>query len=141
VKILEVPLEMEGVAEDKELVSMMKSNHASDQEPMESSKEEYLENDPFTGDDDLEEPPAEPLQIPEKPELSPKDLPITLTVELTRLTMSVQKVLEFQPGMTFSLDSLNENSVYLSCQGKIIATGELIQVGDVLGIKITDVGT
>lgn len=140
VKILEAPLEYEELIPMSNISkSTVPKSNMSKTTPIE---EDDIENNPFEGEEEPESSAMhEPAELPKKIELTPKELPITLTVELARLTMSVQKVLEFQPGTTFSLDSLDENQVYISCHNKILARGELLQIGDVIGVRIVDVGT
>ncbi len=69
-----------------------------------------------------------------------KHLPITLCVEVARLKMSLDKVLALQPGNILELHVLPEQGVTLTASGKAVARGELVQLGNVLGVKITELG-
>lgn len=65
---------------------------------------------------------------------------MTIVVEVGRLQMSVQKLLELQPGNLLELDVHPENGVDLVVQGRCIARGELLRIGDTLGVRILDKG-
>jgi len=53
--------------------------------------------------------------------------------------MSVKKMLELQPGNLLELDIHPENGVDLVVNGKRIAKGELIKLGEALGVRILDI--
>jgi flagellar motor switch protein FliN len=67
-------------------------------------------------------------------------IPITLTVELAKIRMNLEKVLELKPGNVLNLQTSIDKPVDVRMNGKIIAHGELIKMGDMLGVKILDVG-
>jgi type III secretion system YscQ/HrcQ family protein len=66
----------------------------------------------------------------------PKDIPFSIVVEVGHLTMSLEKLLALQPGNILETSVRPEQGVYLTVQGKKIAKGELVKIGDVLGVKI-----
>ncbi len=68
------------------------------------------------------------------------DLPITLVVEIGRIQMSIQKLMELQPGNTLDLNIHPENGVDLVVNGRRIGKGELIKLGETLGIRLLDIG-
>jgi flagellar motor switch protein FliN/FliY len=70
-----------------------------------------------------------------------KDVPLSITVEVGRLKMSLEKLLQLQPGNVLELAIKPEDGVNLTVQGKSIAKGELLKIGDVLGVKITQIGS
>jgi flagellar motor switch protein FliN/FliY len=72
--------------------------------------------------------------------LSPQNIQITLVVEVAQLQISVQKLLELAPGNMLDLDITPENGVNLVVNGKIIGRGELIKVGEAIGIRILEIG-
>lgn len=65
-----------------------------------------------------------------------KDIPITITVEMGRIQMPLQKVAELKPGNVLDLSIPPSLGVNLTVGGKRIAKGELIQMGEVIGVKI-----
>lgn len=92
-----------------------------------------------------EEVEEETLEAPEvaEPEemVSPKNIPLTLTVEVTRLKMSLEKLMELKPGNVIDLPVSPEQGVDLTVNGKRVGRGQLLQVGDVLGVKLTELGS
>jgi flagellar motor switch protein FliN/FliY len=66
------------------------------------------------------------------------DIPLNVIVEVGRLQMSIKKLLELQPGNMLELDIHPEAGVDLVVNGKRIARGELLRVGEVLGIRIVE---
>ena len=72
--------------------------------------------------------------------ISAHDIPVILTVEVARLRMSVEKLLQIKPGNTLELATHPEQGVDLSINGKRIAKGELVKIGEALGVKILQIG-
>lgn len=70
--------------------------------------------------------------------VSPNDLDMTITVEVGRIQISVQKLVDMQPGNLLELDVHPEDGVDLVVNGKCIARGELLRIGDLLGVRILD---
>ncbi|NDE82905.1 MAG: YscQ/HrcQ family type III secretion apparatus protein, partial [Chlamydiia bacterium] len=50
------------------------------------------------------------------------------------------QLLELRPGNVLDLQVKPEQGVYVTVGGKRIARGELIKLGDVLGLKILKIG-
>jgi flagellar motor switch protein FliN/FliY len=71
---------------------------------------------------------------------SPKTIGVTLIVEAGRLNIPIAKLLELQPGNLLDLDIKPENGVDLVVNGQCIGKGELLKVGDTLGVRILDLG-
>ncbi len=87
----------------------------------------------------LEETVAEEAVVPEEKHLNIDEIPLSIVVEVGRLQMSVKKMLELQPGNLLELDIHPENGVDLVVNGKRIAKGELIRLGEALGVRILDI--
>lgn len=117
------------------------------EDEIEREWEEDLDNEEeFSQSEDEGEENVEPdeeshtAEIEEPTELfSPNKVPLTLNVEVSRIKMSLEKLLELSPGNVLELSVRPEQGVTLTLSGKSVARGELIQVGDVLGIKITEI--
>ncbi|MCP5506463.1 MAG: type III secretion system cytoplasmic ring protein SctQ [Chlamydiales bacterium] len=77
---------------------------------------------------------------PSGPLLSPKKVPISLTVEVARIKMGLDKLLKLKPGNVLELGVQVEKGVNLVANGECVGKGELIQIGDVIGVKITKLG-
>lgn len=70
--------------------------------------------------------------------LSVDDIPLSVVIEVGRIQMSVKKLLELQPGNMLELDIHPESGVDLVVNGKRIARGELLKIGETLGIRISE---
>lgn|GEM_PF-380135 len=76
----------------------------------------------------------------ESPLNLPKEIPITLTVEVARVQMPLGKLSQLQPGNVLDLSVAPALSVHLTSNGKRVAKGELIKLGETLGVKILKLG-
>ncbi len=83
---------------------------------------------------------AQEKQEPSSQMISPSQVPISLNVEIARLKMNLNKLLQLKPGNILELSVLPQQGVRLVTDNKCIAEGELIQIGDVIGVKITKIG-
>jgi len=102
------------------------------------------EDSPFTEEEEKEEeelPPEEDNEEePAKEELfNPNDVPLTLNVELAKLKMNLQKLLQLTPGNVLDLTVTPEQGIDLTLSGKCVARGVLVHVGETLGVKITEI--
>lgn len=115
-------------------------------------EEEPVPQDPDTEsafadlDEELGEDPehlwSEPQQSEPKLEelIASRDIPMQLVVEVDRIRMTLNQLLELRPGNVLDLQVKPEQGVYVTVGGKRIARGELIKLGDVLGLKILKIG-
>jgi len=89
-------------------------------------------------------PPVAPSKATEaklkepQPVVNIEEIPITISIEVGRLQMTLQKLSELQPGNLLELDVHPENGVDLVVNGKCIGKGELLRIGEVLGVRILD---
>lgn len=67
------------------------------------------------------------------------DIPLELSVELGRTVMNLKQVLELGNGSLVELDKLTGEPVDILVNGKQIAKGEVVVVGENFGIKITQI--
>lgn len=70
--------------------------------------------------------------------LSAQEVPLTLTVEIGRLTLSLEKLMQMKPGNLLELGLNPDQGVHLTLQGKRVARGELVKIGDLLGVRILE---
>lgn len=122
--------DIEGLEELEEEPGLERSWEADEKAPSEEKAED-------------EEAPEEESTVPvvkEKKLFSPATLPMNIVVEVGRLQMSLQKLLELQPGNLLELNLRPESGVDLVVNGKRIAKGELLLIGDALGVRILDIG-
>lgn len=64
------------------------------------------------------------------------DIELELTVELGRCDLPIKKVLELTKGSIIELDKIAGEPVDLFANGKHIANGEVVVIGDNFGIRI-----
>lgn len=67
-------------------------------------------------------------------------IPMNVVVEVARFKMSCEKLLHIKPGNLIELNVSLERPVDLVVNGKKIATGELVRIGESLGVQILDIG-
>lgn len=75
---------------------------------------------------------------PSKTPLNVDEIPLPVVIEVGRIQMSVKKLLELQPGNMLELDIHPEAGVDMVVNGKRIARGELLRIGEALGLRITE---
>ncbi len=81
---------------------------------------------------------SEGLRVP-RAEEQPTPLskiPITLHVEISRLSLSLQKLFDLKPGAVVPLGQDLEGLVDLVIEGKKVGQARLLRIGEVLGLRI-----
>lgn len=73
------------------------------------------------------------------PELSPLDVPVTLTVELGRVNLSLNRLADLKPGDVIELGRHSREPVELTSNGRLVARGELVLIDTELGVRVTHV--
>ncbi len=68
--------------------------------------------------------------------IQPDQIPLEIRIELNSFEMNLADLLELKPGSVIPISKRPEEGVYLTLNQKKIAFGELIQLGDVIGVKI-----
>lgn len=71
--------------------------------------------------------------------LAAGDVPLSISVEIGRVNIPLNKLIGLTPGNILEINSPVEG-VDLVLNGKKVAQGELLKIGDVLGVRITDIG-
>ena len=85
----------------------------------------------------LQEQPGErPLSLDLGPVL---DVPVELTVEIGRTTMTIGETLTIGPGSIIGLKRNTGEPVDLLVNGKRIARGEVIAIDEEFGFRVTEV--
>lgn len=106
--------------------------------------EENFEED--EGELKAKNPSAHPMQAAKDllnksstgPLLKPEDIPLTVSVEIGRIQMSIQQLMQLAPGNMLDLDITPDNGVDLIVNGHCIGKGELLKLGETLGVRILD---
>ena len=67
------------------------------------------------------------------------DIPLELTVEVGRRNMTMGELIDLMPGTVVELDRPAGGQLDILANGKIIAKGEAVVVGDRYGVRILEV--
>ena len=73
------------------------------------------------------------------PGVAPLDVPVTLTVELGRINLTVTQLADLKPGDILELGRHSRAPVELTSNGRLVARGELVQIDTELGIRVSNV--
>jgi flagellar motor switch protein FliN len=71
--------------------------------------------------------------------LAPAEVPVTLTVELGRVNLTLARLADLQPGDVIELGRHSREPVELTSGGRLVARGELVQIDTELGVRVTHV--
>lgn len=72
----------------------------------------------------------------EAPVEKQESMPLCITIEIARLTMTLDELMHLMPGATLDLLIHPEQGVSLTIDGEKMAQGELIYLGEQLGVRI-----
>jgi flagellar motor switch protein FliN/FliY len=67
------------------------------------------------------------------------DVPIEVTVEIGRRSMKISDILRLGPGSVLELDKVSGEPLDIYVNGRLIARGEAVVVGDHYGVRLTEV--
>lgn len=67
------------------------------------------------------------------------DVDLELTVEIGRAHLTLEQVLDLQEGSTIGLDKVAGALLDVFVNGRLVARGEAVIVGDQLGLRIVEV--
>ncbi|HMF35385.1 MAG TPA: FliM/FliN family flagellar motor switch protein [Isosphaeraceae bacterium] len=73
------------------------------------------------------------------PVASPLDVPVTLTVELGRVNLTLNRLADLRPGDLVELGRHSREPVELTSNGRLVARGELVLIDTELGVRVTHV--
>jgi flagellar motor switch protein FliN len=73
------------------------------------------------------------------PGAGPLDVPVTLTVELGRINLTLTQLADLKPGDVVELNRHSRAPVELTSNGRLVARGELILIDTDLGVRVTNV--
>lgn len=79
-------------------------------------------------------PPEEELLV------SIDQIPVSVVVEVGRIKMSMDQLLKIEPGNFLELDIHPENGIDLTINGKLVGKGELVRIGESLGVRVIQLG-
>ncbi len=67
------------------------------------------------------------------------DIPLELTVEVGRRAMTMGELIDLMPGTVVELDRPAGGQLDIMANGKLIAKGEAVVVGDRYGVRILEI--
>ena len=101
----------------------------------------------------MSEATATPVE-PEAPEATPDagtiqdahlevvmDLPVTVALEVGRTRLSLKDLLRVSPGSVVKLDRNASEPMDMLVNGRLVARGEVVMVGQQYGIRVSEVVT
>ena len=68
-----------------------------------------------------------------------KDIPVTLSIELGRASMSIKRLLELDQGAVIELDRMVDEPMDVLVNGTLVARGEVVVIDDTFGVRLTEV--
>ncbi len=83
--------------------------------------------------------PAAASSSPATAPMGPLDVPVTLTVELGRVNLTLSQLADLKPGDVVELARNSRAPVELTSNGRLVARGELILIDTDLGVRVTSV--
>jgi flagellar motor switch protein FliN/FliY len=69
-----------------------------------------------------------------------KELPLYVTVEIAKVKITLEKLMQLTPGNTLELPIHPDQGVSLVVNGKKVGRAELIHLGEQLGVRILEIG-
>jgi len=67
------------------------------------------------------------------------DIPLTLSVEIGRTEMPIQRLLQLTQGAVIELDKMVGEPMDVLVNGTLIAQGEVVVIDDQFGIRLTQI--
>jgi len=67
-----------------------------------------------------------------------QDLPLNISIEVGRIQIPIKKLMELEAGNLIEMEGVSPESVDLVINGKCVARGELLKIGEALGVRITE---
>jgi len=107
--------------------------------PQPSTSQEEAEEEPEPSEKDISLPKQTSLHLSQEP-LRVEDIPLSVAIQLTELSMSVQELSSLQPGNLLDLSMRPEDGVSLIVNNRVFAVGELVMIGDHVGVHIKEIG-
>ncbi len=106
-------------------------------EEEEDLEEEYEEEEEEAA---VEEAPVAAAEAPSEEILSADKIPFSVVVEAGRVQLSMQQLMELKPGNLLEMNLQPESGVDLVINGKKVGRGELVRIGDTLGVRVLEKG-
>lgn len=98
----------------------------------------YYEDNMENQDHHSSEKP-EKLRAEEGEIVALKELPLYVTVEIAKVKITLEKLMQLTPGNTLELPIDPDQTVSLTVNGQKVGRGELVYLGEKLGVRITEI--
>jgi len=102
----------------------------------------HFEDGRFVIDRLMEDPMSEidPMDVEESPIRiqDPDEIEVRIDFELSRISLPLGELRNIRPGYSFELDVPAPGSVRIVSGGREIGRGELVRIGDRLGVRVTE---
>jgi len=69
------------------------------------------------------------------------DMPVKVTVEMGRVSLSLGELCRLGPGALLKLDREAHQPADILVNGKVVARGEIVTINESYGVRITDVSS
>ena len=66
------------------------------------------------------------------------DVPLQIEVELDRRIMKVREILNLSEGKVLTMNRLAGENIDILVGGSLVASGEIVVLEDIMGVRITD---
>lgn len=127
-KIKQNKLKILDFANLQEDVSMEKKDEENEKKPIQENEKKIAEEK------------KEVEEVKEIPTAQLENMPINIVVEAARFKVTLDKLMNMQPGNLLDLAIHPERGVNLVVNGQRIARGELVNLGETLGVRILEMG-
>ncbi len=87
----------------------------------------------------MSQPSASQKPATPAPGVAALDVPVTLTVELGRVNMTLTQLADIKPGDVVDVGRNSRAPVELTSNGRVVARGELVLIDTELGVRVTNV--
>ena len=109
------------------------------EEPAEEEAAEEKEEEQPTELPEEEVKSAQKTHLSREP-LRVEEIPLTVVVQFAELNMTLQQLSSLHPGNLLDLNIRPEDGVVLVVNDRVCAEGELVMIGDKVGVRIKEVG-
>jgi len=72
--------------------------------------------------------------------ITPEQISVTIVVEVGQVQMTMEQLLKLEPGNLLEINLHPEDGVDLTVNGKVVGKGELIRIGEVIGVRVLQLG-
>lgn len=136
--------EKEKIIENDDTEDFTDEDPDEDEDDLESEQQEDVVPEESEDTDNNEENQRDekttPFTLSESTPITADQVPVAIIAEIGRIQIPIQQLLQLEPGNMLDLNIHPERGVDLTINGKLIGRGELIRVGDVLGVRILRLG-